>query len=758
MMRLLFLLVMFLLGPGFALAETFRSVVRSGAHDGFTRLVLKVPDQVKWNVATHGQAATISVDSPDIIFDTSKVFSRIGKQHLLALRQVSKEGDLQLDLACRCDISGFMQDNSFLVIDIREPKRTLWKSREKFFPKSGVSYRFNMDEVRSVEETAGVERTFALNGGYGRLALDSTVATMQENKTTSPTLVLPFNIKNQEFQKSNDNTEKYLDGLLSRALNQGVLQPKTNTVATEDYSGLSALEGELSLVENINASTVIDRDFQSSLEGTAARPSDVVCLSEDITDINLWINDGATFDRVSEIRSEIFGEFDVLDEEKIKQLARLYIYLGFGAEAEQVLQILPENNVEATVLPSLAKIVDGRKVDYPSPFQDQSACPGSGALWTVLAAGQISDRTDTESVLRSFASLPSHLRENLGPKLSRMFVDHGNKDAAEAVLRAVARLGGEPTSDLSLAQAEIAGLSGRSTLEDEKLIETVNSADINSVEALVRLIGKRWEVRKPLTPDVSDLISSYALEYRKDALGPEVRQAEIIALGMAGDFESVFERLAIVREIDGRSHVNTALVPALFALTEQADDVTFLRHAFQVATWESWPEEANVILALARRLSKMGFSGPARDFLEKAHFSDDERKEASLLLGQTALDLDLPHRAMIDLLGVQGREASRIRAQAMMLNGDFSDAANLFVQNEDVDQALRSVWHSGEKPENLGNVSGRYGGFVSLSDALIDPVGVRSDLPPLASAHELVAESMSIRQNLRELLQDTPAR
>ena len=160
------------LAAGFAEAQTI--VTRSGEHSGFTRLVMRVPDQVNWSVTQNGRMATVNIGSDSAVFDTSRVFELIPRTRVADVRQAGPGQPLRIDLGCDCIVEHFQQGDGFLVVDVRDgngdplPFSTAQNAFPLVFPRGTGTFRFPLqrnDISRSQIETA---LDAALNAGSGQ--------------------------------------------------------------------------------------------------------------------------------------------------------------------------------------------------------------------------------------------------------------------------------------------------------------------------------------------------------------------------------------------------------------------------------------------------------------------------------------------------------------------------------------------------------------------------------------------------------------
>ncbi|MEP2717478.1 hypothetical protein, partial [Pseudophaeobacter sp.] len=118
----------FSLAAGSAQAQSI--VARSGEHDGFSRLVMRLPDGAEWSLNQNGRVANLKINSSSAVFDTSRVFDLIPRDRLQNLTQNGTGQPLRFDLGCDCELSSYVQRDGYLVIDIADGDGTLAQSRQ----------------------------------------------------------------------------------------------------------------------------------------------------------------------------------------------------------------------------------------------------------------------------------------------------------------------------------------------------------------------------------------------------------------------------------------------------------------------------------------------------------------------------------------------------------------------------------------------------------------------------------------------------
>lgn len=734
-------LILALLASGTASALTVP--VRSGEHDGFSRLVMQLPESANWSISRTDRFAQVRVNQTDIRFDTSRVFELIPRNRLENLFQAETGASLDLTLNCDCEIKTSTMGGGYLIIDISDPKPETFTLQPILPFGSGTPYRFSLarDAAPSLPLTAGALRTTP--------ALPADPAEPGTALDAQPVV-------------GNRLSEQRLLAQIERAAAQGLLTPVMPANPRSAPAGSDSAETGNAPTPtprntlNISATTVIDRDMSGVADRINAMAGAGECLPSGLVALQDWGNEQPFAAQVGPQRAALFGEFDKLDVEAAKTLAKTYLYFGFGAEAQAVLDLLPEHDLPTRVQSALASVLDDRPLPPDNPLAGQSGCHGDIALWAVLAQPDQVREIAPDAFLQGFSQLPRHIRRHLGPRLSQILNASGQSELARAILRAIDRStdATEPAEDL--AEAEIDSSTGNIEAAAEKMTDVVDGGSEYSPQALVGLIDTHLVERKPLRPDLPDLAGAYAAEHRLGDLGPELRRAHAIALALTGQFDESAAEAGKIRELDGDVAMQQAMVPLLDLLEENAGDVTFLTYAMPEIVNPSIDIPVALQTRMAERLLGLGFAEQAFALLDrdKARSQPEDRR---LLRAEAALANDLPHRAMIEVLSLSGPEASDIRARAMQVNGDFERAGLTLMEVEKYEEAARNLWLA-DATNSLPSTEDtlQFARLAELTTQLSESTDADTLAPPLAGARMLLDDSAEARARIEELLGALP--
>ena len=705
-----------------AMATTL--TVKSGEHDGFSRLVLPLPAGATWALTPQSKRAVLRITGATVAFDITGVFDRIPRARLKRLDADNAAGTLTLELGCDCPVGGFQEGGRYLVVDISDPAIPALAPSLPAQPR----YRF-----------AGLP---GVSTGSDKIAIGAPILDGPIPPPPDPVAPTTGVTGLPELPAAGIPERRLIDQIL-RASGQGLLDLRqTPDTPSETTAGLKTTP------PNMAISSAMELEPIPSAPTGADKPG---ACPDDGPKIHEWGDDSPAPALLARHRTTLFTEFDRPDPDRVRALAQSYLYLGFGAEARPVLALadLPD----MATLQALSRLVDGDPVGQTNPFHGQQHCDGDVALWAALADPIDPARINRAAVLRGFARLPAHLRSHLGPTLADRFTDTGDRQTAEALLRAATRPGGPPNPAALIAEARTDTLRDDRTAARAKLESVAASGSDHAPQALIALVDEKWLARDAIDPNLPDLIAAYTLEQRQSDQGPALRHTLALALALAGRFDAAMAAVQDVSSRDGRAAALASMTPVLILLTAGADDISFLRHALAAIDAGMIPAGAGIVDPLARRLLDLGLADAAGRILGAA--SDDDTSQARRLLrAEVALGQGLPHRAMVELLGLDGPEPARIRARAMALTGDFAAFADYMQRAGDAEAAARGFWLAGTPGGTLDG-DGRYDRIAGLSDRIAADNPEEAILPPLAQARALLDNSRSLRDDIGALLDST---
>ncbi len=474
--------------------------------------------------------------------------------------------------------------------------------------------------------------------------------------------------------------------------------PQIEVAHLEQPTDLAGLDDQ----EQIEATTVFDRDTQRALTHEAAPAVASVCLPDDEFDVGAWSNGLAMTDQLPTLRRQLVGEFDAPNPDGVRDLARLYIRFGFGAEAEALLAGFagPPGVEDRALLVDLARAVEGRPVAPDGPLALADPCPGQHGLWLALggAAPVWHDATSFAAVQAAFEALPADLRVLVGPGLVNRLLDAGHPAEARLIFETTVRPGEPLDPTLELAQARLAAAEGHPLEATQALAALVDGSGHTSIAALTQLVRVALDAHLPIPDRVVTDLRAAALEYRGSDREPELRALLTEALGQRAELPAAIqESRAAMHDLPAAAgRFQTLAVRALAeadpaAVGPAVYAETVLAAADLIARA---PGDDPARLAIATRLVDLGLPDPALATLGPALAAGDDA--ARLLAAKARLRLGQPDQARAALGTLEGPEAAEIRARSFALDGAYGQALATLADHGLTTEAAPYAWPSGD--------------------------------------------------------------
>lgn len=738
-------------------AETAR--VRAGEHADFSRIVIEGAADKGWSLQRSRKGYVFRAANRATEYDLSGVFRYIRRDRVDGLA-AENDGVLQLTLGCDCHASAFETPSGAVVIDISAgaaPPESPFETPDKAAPAPAAKPRpapWQPEALAPPEADPLLPVYWSGDGPTQAHAAAPTTAGAPAAAAHEEAPAAPLSASDDP--RANEIREA-LVGELSRAAAQGLITfetpaepeppPAPAPAATEPAPPAPAAKTGVPL----RIETSIDRD--ALMPGGAAPLSAEgrICPDDATFAVAEWGDETPPTDQIASLRRGLVGEFDRPDQNQVITLARLYIYLGFGAEARAVLDSFSVGETVAPWLRTVASIVD--QEDYAPPaLSEFTSCDGDVALWALLESRGTPARSDISdgAVVRAFSALPLHLRRSLGPSLVERLVTAGDTETAHAVRAAILRAGPDGSASIGLADAELALAEGDEPAAQQGLDALASGGSVDAPQALLRAIRLRLDRGEAVPPVLAENAAALAFELRHEPRGPELAGLQVLALGSTGDFSTAFAEEARWRD-DLPEQLRSEVLLRLFGmLAKGADDWTFVEHYYRERD-RLLGSDPDVLLRLdlADRLADSGIDKEAGTIL-KGEAAATAR--GRVILARLALNAGQTAHALGLLAGANGPEAAKIRAEAHLRQNAPERASPELAASGDAAAAGRAAWVAGDMkgaaafaPETLAPVLQTLG-LPASSVRLPKPEG------ELAGGRALVAEAEKARGALSQLL------
>jgi hypothetical protein len=503
----------------------------------------------------------------------------------------------------------------------------------------------------------------------------------------------------------------------------------------------------------LHIETSIDRDAIFAEPPVALSADGEICPPDAFFAVSNWGNDQPATLQIAAARDGLVGEFDRVDPAKVTALAKLYVQLGFGAEARMTLRSFGVDGEEALWISRLARIEDGEAI-HDAQLAKLTACDGTVALWALLGGEEPLSQSDLNesAIQRSFSELPLHLRRQLGPQAIERLIDAGATDTATGLRNAILRAGGTAEPALTVATATLAIESGDSAAGLDTLEAMALGNGPAAEDALVKAMRLRLDHGEAVPPELAANAGALAYEHRYSARGAELAALQVLALASTGDFTSAFAAEARMDD-KVRADLRSSTLLRLFArLASDGDEWSVLHHFFanRDRLMDSGPDIL-LRLDLAERLTSAGFARAAAELL---HGEAEATERGRLILARQALAVAEPKRALELISTTKGTDAAHLRAEALIQAGQPERAKVQFSAAGDAEGAARAAWLAGNW-QDVGE--GAPAGLTSAVQALgLATTGRHQDEATpegeLAASRRLVEEANKAHGALSDLI------
>ena len=316
--------------------------------------------------------------------------------------------------------------------------------------------------------------------------------------------------------------------------------------------GELAFQGPVELP--IRSRTAIDRDFIDDRSDTIVKVDD--CRIEDTLAGFEWPDPKEPGTRMGELRGQLLGEFDKPRPEILEELSLLYLSLGFGAEARQILRLYGEDLASTPLLLDLADVIDGRTPSAEGPLRRSGPCSGLTAVLLAVSGDgnheRLQDADMKAEMLDAFMLMPVKIRSLFGSRLLSHSIDQRDLEQARKIDQLLQRMPGQTGNAHDLALARLIALNGNHEAAEAIYNRVAQTRSIEADEALLLLIDSLIRRDATIPDHLLDRLAYTAYVGRTTEMGTALKLAEIQARAGSGELPVLLGELEemLVREPD----------------------------------------------------------------------------------------------------------------------------------------------------------------------------------------------------------------
>ncbi len=757
-----------------AQAETL--AVRSGEHDGFTRIVVDLPEGTGWALGRSDSGYELRLDRRDVDFDLRRAFAPIPRDRIADMVPAPGGGRLMLVVPCECHAAAFATASGAVAVDVRTGAPGAGAAHED--PLAPFPDTVQQGAAPPPLPTGGAgdpapaaSASLLPTGGQARPDGPQASPEGFSRPAIPPVQVLPLGrpaaLPDPDFALAGDtfaparsdrmeDLKAEAQGLLleqlSRAASQGLVHVDLNLPpangAGEDADKTIAdsppLPDMFGTAEPLRVRTSVETVPDGSNDSPPQTAEGQACPPESSFALASWTTEALAASQIADARTALLGEFDRPDPDAVRALARLYIALSMGPEAIATLRAFDQ---EDEILFAMARILEGQAVDHPETFAGFADCEGPVALWAALAAPEPGAVPvfDTEAILSGFQSYPDAVRRALAPDLVTFFLERGDHEAVRILSNAMSRTVPENLAVAELIEARLAQAEGRPD-PDPTVDALVLSNDPLAPQATLSVIEARLAAGQVVPERLASHAEALAFANAGTPVSAELAAAAALSWASLGAFPQAQETLDRSLADLGPELRVRALTRYARMLTEKADDASFLRQYFSRREWMAAATiGAQGSLQVARRLSDLGFDAEAVSLVTDSVASEET---AQVVLARGYLALGLPGAGSPPPSGLPA-EALVARARADERAGKAEVAIDELAAAGMQEEASLTAWRAGSWDRAESLVSGVRRRALDLSAA---PDARPDEAAPLAAAQALIERSRDLRGVFDEVL------
>lgn len=755
--------------------------VKSGEHGGFTRLVLEGPNVLSWEYETSGQENRIKILHHTAGFETDSVYRFINKNRVRSI--ASNPSEFRFVIGCDCAVEIFAIGDNVLVVDVKG-------SDKPIAAPYNTASSLSIVEARTEPLIFGTLGPDPSEGGI----LGSTSQNLPQNTSQLPmkmksekpsrrssqvdlnTFVAPkrdrtMHINSEMVQRPPTQDETDALRMAQNQLLREIGSASTRGVLDANvYFDLPLREQtrpqvDLRIFDSSHTQTTQQQELPQASQIRITSSTDILvpgkqnvqvttlgiaCIEPQRVDVASW-SDGRSFEsQVGDFRRNLYGEFDHLNSDTALQLARLYIYFGFGAEARGTLLLIERGSDQWPELLDMAEILEFGFASNSRVLHHFSDCDSVAALWGIVASKELQEsQTVNERVaLLTINSLPIHLRKILAPELSERLLNYGDQTGAKNAMRNLERLSEQADNRAVFANAELEVAKGDLDAAGALLNDVVESNSEFSARALISLIQTEMELGHDIDVETAQLVDAYSLELRDAPIGAELRHVHVLALAKSNQFHQAFTALG---DLDNDADSRALRSKLVQLLTEDASDSVFLELVYSQMPKLAGIQNKEHIFTAAQRLQRLGFSKTAEQLLHDGEVDQTGRKQ-KVLRAQIALDLKRPAAAEAYLVQLDGEDINLLRARAKEQIQDRKTAHDIYAQLEQQDDARNNAWLSNQWQTLIDPDAPVFGQLVSIANHRLEQSAESEGM--LLRSQNLLAESSDTRIFIETVLQN----
>ena len=570
-----------------------QAIIETGEHDNFTRLAINIPVGTKWKIESTPTGYTIELEGATFQ-NLDGFFDIIPKDRIESASLLEDTSILDLEVGCECTYYAELWRPNWLVVDILD-EREITETKEQFDT-----------SIETVTSVRPAESPLVVQDIILPIIIDELPSGVEAKQ-----MDLANFGRSAQYVEEGRILESVIAQSLGRAFDQGLIrsiQPREGASDALPMIGTeSADESGPSI--GITSETALE-DARVAFAPNSHEGEIEKCILDSEVDVANWRGEGSFSEQVAKHRAIMSEEFDNPSVSASLNLARTYIYYGFGREALGIIQVGNLGSNQSTILSTLAEIVDGDDVTDQN-FHEQIMCRNDIALWAFLSTGSIAreNSISIEELILSFKSLPNTLQVHLGPKFAEALTQIGEVEAARVALRRA--LDNEDQQiDLNIAAVDIEIQQGNLDEAREALSSLITNDQRTPPETLIEFVDLQLRNGEIVQDETLEMLEVMQFQYKNSALEADLSQLLVRAIIGNGQPSLALKKLMILESENPEEDYSTLNDEIAESILDSENVGLVLEYGFSNQVLKN---SNDLVHQFANRLRSLGFSSRAEE-------------------------------------------------------------------------------------------------------------------------------------------------
>lgn len=494
-------------------------LVKSGEHNGFTRIVIYTESSQEWDIESTETGTRFKVGNWDGGFDIAEVYEKIGRSRLASLDAQSAE--LRMFLGCDCTIETVPLELGFVQIDIKDGPLKRPKRRPQIESPSTNGPILVAETLEPVDEP--------------RFEPTSDLTTSWSNESRRPRRYRALEaVLAEENQSTFEAFQRGLKEQLAVSSTNEHLAPSGSDVELQkQYEGTSAKSRDELLALLSERARFIDARSGASNDGSISEGEENAhCDFSRELNVSEWANETNFASQLATRRSVLLTEFDEENPAAALGLVQFYIHFNLGHEAYQATDSLSIDDRRSGFFRALSSsFMSGFSENQPS-LAKYANCSGEASFWGAMNSPNISGFSEEQlaNLVSVFSVLPDHLQKATVDKLISL-LEAANQPTAAGVVKNALKNNSEELASPSIIEDL---KSSWPSLPIEDLRGLVFANDEDSPLALAILLERTLEEGIVSDPSLIELAAALAFQLDGTQTAKRLNSSRILALLQLG--------------------------------------------------------------------------------------------------------------------------------------------------------------------------------------------------------------------------------